>query len=40
MGSCCGKREPTIGKDSTTASLGGITSNEVPKMIEYATKFI
>ena len=43
MGSCCGKRETTgktDGSGGSTANLGGITSNEVPKMIEFATKFL
>jgi hypothetical protein len=39
MGSCCGKREQVTSKDGIT-NIGGITSSEVPKMIEYATKYI
>lgn len=39
MGGCCGKRE-TLNSSSDPANLGGLTSNEVPRQIDYANKFI
>ncbi len=39
MGGCCGKRDAQI-KTGDTTNLGGITSNEVPRAIEFATKFL
>lgn len=39
MGGCCGKREPVPGQANTTTTIGGITSNEVPKLIEYTNSF-
>jgi len=43
MGSCCGKREPAKTTTANTAvtqgNPGGISSNEVPKLAEFAAKF-
>jgi hypothetical protein len=38
MGGCCGKRD-SAGGIASTASLGGITSNEIPKLIEFTNSF-
>ena len=38
MGGCCGKRDGASGQGNTTA-LGGITSNEIPKLLEFTNNF-
>ncbi len=39
MGTCCYRRDGGKSEESNMKKLGGITSNEVPKMIEFASKY-